>query len=32
LWAQIKTGKLYCLEENPTGFKELAIYDMKWQK
>ena len=31
LWAQIKADKLYCLKEKDSGYKELVVYNMKWE-
>jgi hypothetical protein len=31
LWAQIKGDKLYCLKEKDSGYKELVVYNMKWE-
>ena len=30
LWARIRAGKFYCLEEKENGFKELVVYKMSW--
>lgn len=31
LWARIRAGKFYCLEEKENGFKELVVYKMNWE-
>jgi len=31
LWAKIKADKLYCLKEKDSGYKELVVYNMKWE-
>lgn len=31
LWARMKDQKLYCLREKDSGYKEIFIYDMKWE-
>ncbi len=31
LWAQIKADKLYCLKEKDSGYKELVVYNIKWE-
>jgi hypothetical protein len=31
LWARMKAGKFYSLEEKETGFKEITVYRLKWE-
>ncbi|MCP2604757.1 6-bladed beta-propeller [Candidatus Aminicenantes bacterium AH-873-B07] len=31
LYAQIKANKFYCLREKNSGYKELVVYNMKWE-
>lgn len=31
VYAQMKDNKLYALKEKPNGYKELALYEMKWK-
>lgn len=31
LWARIKANKFYCLKEKDSGYKELVVYNMKWE-
>ena len=31
LYAKAKGGKLYCIQEKDSGFKELAVYEMIWE-
>jgi hypothetical protein len=30
LWARLKADKFYCLQEKESGFKEIAVYRLKW--
>lgn len=32
LYAKIKDGRLYCINEKESGYKELVVYKMRWEK
>jgi hypothetical protein len=31
LWARVRAGRFYCLQEKPNGYKELVVYKMGWE-
>ena len=31
LWVRLAVDKLYCLKEKDSGYKELVVYNMRWE-